>query len=224
MPYSLRLFRHSSRRLGRRRFLRAEEGSAVVEFAFLAPALIMFMLASVVSFDAVRALRQMSTAASTVSDLATRIAEMDDSTRDAIFVTAEALLGHYAEHNPYNITITSVANELGDGEDTLEVVWSESKTSGSEVTNASLSGYDLPEIPDGESIIMVEVDVQYDAAFAFRGYAPTFDFEDISIRRPRFVTEVCYRESESEQTCSHNNDDPLGGGDVSPPDEEDDTA
>ncbi len=188
-----------------RAFPTAVGGMSSVEFAFILPVFIAFMMGSAIIFDGARALRQVSTAAATVSDLATRLETMDDGMRDSIFTTAEALMGSYADNSVYNIIITSVANELGDGVDTLEVVWSEAKIAGTARNDADLGNYSFPEIPDGESLVMVEIDLTYTPVFNAKGMASSILLDEVAMRRPRFVNEVCYEISEVQQTCSSNN-------------------
>ena len=192
--------------LGGRAFWRARDGSGAVEMALLAPVMIFFMMASFVVFDTTRALGQMAVAANTVADLATRVFDMDDARGGAFIDTAEAILSSYAGGSTLDVSVTSVANDLTDGSDTaLEVVWSVSNDAAKKLTNADLDRYALPSVPDGESIILVVVEMDYAPVFRVRGIAPSFRFEEVAVRRPRFVDEVCFLHSDGRQDCSDTN-------------------
>ena len=187
-------------------FLRARDGSGAVEMALLAPVIIFFMMASFVIFDTTRALGQMAVAANTVADLATRVFDMDDRRGVAFIDTAEAILGSYADGSTLNVSVTSVANDLTDSSDTaLEVVWSVASDPAKELTNADLDSYDFPTVPNGESVILVVVEMDYAPVFRVRGIAPRFQFEEVAVRRPRFVDEVCFLHSDGRQDCSDTN-------------------
>jgi len=197
------------------KFLRDARGTAVLEFAFLAPLMLGFMLGCIVTFDAVRAARQASTAATTVSDLATRVLVMHDDRRDAIFAAGEALLGKYAASG-YNLTMTSVANVFNDNTDDPVIVWAVASESGGELNQGDLAGFELPFIPEGESVVLVTLDVNYEPIFQIDPSSPigflgawqnAFNMNDIAVRRPRFVAEVCYEHDEDSETCGLSNDD-----------------
>ncbi|MEO1014192.1 MAG: TadE/TadG family type IV pilus assembly protein [Pseudomonadota bacterium] len=190
------------KKLRLRRLAACEAGVSSIEFAFIAPVLIMFMLGSLTMFDAMRATRQMSTAAQVVSDLVTRLDTISDEQRDAVFLAAEALLGRYGESEETNFVITSVANLLHDNSDDLYVVWSEAKEEGTELTNDDLDAFSFPQIPNGEAVILIQTEMEYQPVAVGFGLPTELKFEDIAIRRPRFVAEVCYRVSEDEETCS----------------------
>ena len=184
------------------RFAADARGSSTVEFAFIAPVFLTFMMVCIVVFDAARAVRQVGLAAQTVSDLATRVDEMDDARRDAMFATAASILGKYAGSSPFNVVISSIVNDLGDGDDEIRVVWSEAKVAGQELEDEDLDDLALPTIPEGESVIVVQFDLDYRLAFVVEGFSPDLKFEEVAIRRPRFVSEVCYRISSDEDLCS----------------------
>lgn len=180
-----------------RRFAKDTSGTPAIEFAFIAPVFLLLFLGGFSAFDAMRGVRQTSLAASTLSDLATRVLSMDDTTRDAMFLSAESILGKYALNANVSITITSVVNELGDGDDDLSVAWSVSKVAGEELDINDFDSVRLPTITDGESIIHVVVSADYDPVIDIipGSYGNPFSglkMNKTSVRRPRFVTEVVY--------------------------------
>lgn len=180
-----------------RRFAKDTSGTPAIEFAFIAPVFLLLFLGGFSAFDAMRGVRQTSLAASTLSDLSTRVLSMNDTTRDAMFLSAESIMGKYAVNANVSITITSVVNVLGDGVDDLSVAWSVSKVAGEELTISDFSSIQLPAITDGESIIYVAVSADYDPVIDFIPLSYGNPFSNLTmnktaVRRPRFVTEVVY--------------------------------
>ena len=180
-----------------KRFLKDTSGTPVIEFALVAPVFLLLFLAGFTAFDATRGVRQISLASSTLSDLATRVLTMNNASRDAMFLSAESILGKYALNANVSVTITSVVNVLGDDSDDLSVAWSVSKVPGEELNINDFSGVNLPTIVDGESVIYVTVAADYDPIIdVFPGMGPgafsSVRVERTAVRRPRFVKEVLY--------------------------------
>ena len=180
-----------------KRFVKDTGGTPVIEFALIAPVFLLIFLAGFTAFDATRGVRQISLASSTLSDLATRVLTMNDASRDAMFLSAEAILGKYALNADVSVTITSVVNVLGDDSDDLSVAWSVSKVPGEALTINDFSGVALPTIVDGESVIYVTVAADYDPIIEFfpgldPGAFASVRVERTAVRRPRFVKEVLY--------------------------------
>lgn len=165
-------------------------GVATVEFAIIGPVLVALLIFSVNGFDAYRGLRRASVAVDTVSDLVSRKQVMNDTGRDALFATTEALLDRYANGATVSVVISSVEQ---DEDDNFVAVWSVANDNGTahgEFLPAELAN-ELPAIPDGESIILTELD------FSFR---PTFqdlwvgavNVDQFSIARPRLLAKIAY--------------------------------
>ena len=188
-----------------RKFCSAQCGSVITEFALLAPIVIGFMFLSVVGFDAARGLRQITTASVVVSDIASRFDFMDADREGEVLATAAALLGRYADRNDYNVTVSSIANEAGDNVDDLEVVWSFAKNPGTELATGALQDLNIPTINEGSSVIFVNIELDYTPPFNVSGGNDMIALKDSSIRRPRFVNEVCYKQPGQATICSNNN-------------------
>ena len=179
-----------------KRFLKDSSGAPLVEFAIIVPVFLMLFLGGFAAFDATRAARQTSLAASTLSDLATRVLTMNDETRDAMFLTADSMLGKYAANASAVITMTSIVNVLGDDSDDLSVSWSVSNAPGGALDIDDFSAVELPTIVDGESVIYVTVAADYDPVFKVFGSGggafSNLSMQRSAVRRPRFVREVIY--------------------------------
>ncbi len=182
------------------RFKRNTRGVAAMQFALIVPGLMLIFLGVVAAFDTARAARQATVAAVTLSDLSTRVLDMDDAQRDAIFVTGNALMSRWtASPATHSFSITSVINPVeaspSDPEVTEAVIWSQTNVPGNELETSDLAAYDLPPIAEGESMILVEVKGVYDPKFATMGLPTNVPIVRTSVRRPRFVTEVTYYDS-----------------------------
>lgn len=191
-----------------KQFTHNKEGNAAIEFAFIVPLFILLFLGCFVAFDAFRAQRVMTTSTIVVSDLTTRFVEVDDQELNNLYIAAESLLGSYVTTSDLEYTITSVVNPLGNDDDPT-VVWSHSTEPSNELTTADLAQLDLPEIDDGETIIVVKAEGTHTPRLAPAFLKPTglgltFNVDEIAVRRPRLVREICFRENLTDVICSSN--------------------
>lgn len=182
------------------RFGRNTRGVAAMQFALIVPGLALVFLGVVAAFDTARAARQAAVAAVTLSDLSTRVLDMDDVQRDAIFATGDALMSRWtASPAAHSFSITSIINPVeaspSDPEVTEAVIWSRASVASNELETSDLAAYNLPPIAEGESLILVEVNGVYAPKFATMGLPTDVVVKRTSVRRPRFVSEVTYFDS-----------------------------
>lgn len=178
--------------------LEDNSGAVALEFALVVPFLFMFYLAAVATFDATRAAHQSSQVTRVLADLSTRVIDMTDEKRDALFNTGNALLTKWDDGSSYTISLTSIINPIeGDDEPEIEkkVAWSEATIAGNEVTDADLDKLDIPSIKEGDSLILVKINGSYSPMFSIMGSSTDFEIIRSSVRRPRFVSEVLYLEN-----------------------------
>ncbi|MEL7547374.1 MAG: hypothetical protein AAGJ84_12040 [Pseudomonadota bacterium] len=182
-------------------FLRDVRGVAAMQFALIITPLAIVYLGTVSAFDAYRSAQQATQTAVTLTDLVTRVIEMDDNRRDAMFITGNALMSRWGEDSNFSMSMTSVVIDPtsvgGDDDDdesepTLMVAWSEATSSAEIVETADLDNYNLPTISLGESMVLVEIKGKYQAAFNGLGLPAYYTVERTAVRRPRFVNEVPY--------------------------------
>lgn len=171
-------------RASARRFLSHTSGIAAIEFAVAGPVLILALIGSVSAFDLYRADRAVSHASNTVVDLVARQSFMDDQRRDTVYATTEAILGRYGDANSFTVVMASVVNESGD----LSIDWTEANTPGIELEDSDIPNLGLPEIPNGESLIFIEIRNEYPAVFSQMSTTLNRDVR----RRPRFVSKIAY--------------------------------
>lgn len=174
------------------RIWRREDGVSVIEFALIFPVLLAGFIGTVGVFDAMRASRLMTQAATTVVDLVTRQTEMDDETFDQLIMTAEAIVGTYAINSDFEVVMTSVINPLDpEDADDLEVSWSESTNDDLALETEDLAALNLPSLAEGDTLVMVSVSAGYTPTYA-TGYIQPIDMRYTAIRRPRFVQQLTY--------------------------------
>jgi len=175
------------------RFGDDQRGVAAIEFALFALILFSLVFGSFAIFDAMRAKRTLVATSAIVVDLSTRVSQMNDAIRDDIFAASLTVMGRYASSN-HSFVISSIGNPRGGG-DILEVVWSETNGSGRRLSDTDISGLDLPAIPDGTAVIVVQGKMSF-KPFVGSDFLPsTINLDEVAIRSPRFVSEICYTRS-----------------------------
>lgn len=168
-------------------FLRDRGGVAAIEFALVFPLLIVFLTGSLSLYDGLRGSRVYGQAATTVSDLVTRQTAMSDALLTDMFATAEALTGQYSRVSDYRISITSVVNEFDSrGNPDLSIGWSRGNVSGAALTLDDLGEFDLPDLFEGESVILVVMSGTY-TPFIWADAVGQISYQRHSLRRPRFI-------------------------------------
>ena len=192
-----------------RLFYREEDGVAAIEFAFVVPFLLMLTFGAFTLFETARAGNKVYIATQTIADLSTRINEMEFDRVAVMRRAGIAILGHYGEGDNVHFSITSINNRLGDNRDRLRVVWSIGSSRKIRIRNTDIKNLDLPEIPDGESVIvvksLVEVAKPLNMSNKILGplAQPSQTFSEVVVRRPRFVSEVCYVRRDGRKLCGN---------------------
>ncbi len=176
--------------------LKDDSGAVAIEFALIMPVLIAFYFAGVSMYDAIRASHQAANVSVTLADLTTRVIDMNDDKRDALFNSGRALMSQWPSEADYTISVTSIINpnESNDADPDVieEVVWSEATDESAKLTTEDLSRFDLPTIAEGDSLVIIEVKGNYRPQHSILGAQGNFDISRSSVRRPRFVSEVHY--------------------------------
>ena len=177
-------------------FASDKRGIAAVEFAFVAPVLILLFLGTLEISLAVAVDRKVSRVSSSVADLITQF-EGDISPADiqAIMDISERIM--YPYDDPLGIVVSGV--EISGG--SAEVQWSQA--SGSVNKLAQNSTVEIPQSikTDGEFLLVATVTTSHAPAFKFVNFANgklTFDGE------PMDISETMYLRSRSggSQTCT----------------------
>jgi len=177
---------------------RNRSGAVAVEFAFVAGFLFMTLLGGVSIYDAYRASRKMDYAASALADLATRMTSMEQAAVTDLFAAGAIMLEQTGQSANLEILIAGVSNPVGNGilgngtggANDLSLDWSFSTDPSLGLTQSGLAALSLPDIFDGEGVVVVRVEGDYEALFPASNLSPTFRFSRQAVRRPRFTERV----------------------------------
>jgi len=134
------------------RFRKAQDGIAAVEFALIAPIMIVLFFASVEVSNIMIVDRKVTTVTSAIADLVAQDVEVSDDEMTDIYSIAQALLQPFPSDD-FSVTVTSVIDNNG----TAEVDWSDS-------FNGGAGDFTVGDLPDGiltSGASVVVVDVRY---------------------------------------------------------------
>lgn len=162
-----------------RSFHRREDGVSAVEFALIAPIMLIFYLGVVEVSLALSVDRKVTSAASALADLVAQDDVITDDEMDQIMAAGPSIVAPNPA-GPLQIRISSITMDLVGNS---EVDWSDAQgmtplAEGADFTppNGILS--------PGRSVVMVEVVYLYDSAFAEIGVG-RFNIEETFYLRPR---------------------------------------
>ena len=181
-----------------RRFAVDRNGAAAVEFAFIAPLLLIMFLGVIEASDLLTANRRVSNTASALADLTTQSTVVYDDDVPILFDAARAVLSPYAGDR-LSMVVTSVRWE--EGENAPEVAWSEADGPGASPYSEGGS-YDLPDglIVEGSSVVAVEVDYAHESAFSKYVLGP-MNLDSQFYLRPRRSLWISRCEDENDNNC-----------------------
>jgi len=158
-PSSLiqRAYRHGLRKAGN------EDGVSTIEFALIAPFLLLLYFGGVELSLLMLADRQVTTTSATMGDLTSRLLTFSDTDRDNVFAASSALLST-VDRNAAQLRVSSLANNGGN----VTVVWSEANDNATPLSVGS-TVTDLPPgiVPNGSTIIMTETEFNYTSELGF---------------------------------------------------------
>ncbi len=161
-----------------RRFRGSESGVSAVEFALIAPVMVLLYLGMVEISMALSADRKVTNSASAIADLVAQDDVITDAEMVNILDSSAAIIAPFDVAN-YSVRISSVSMSLtGD----VEVDWSDARGM---VARAPGSQPGLPDgvLSAGRSVIWVEVFYDYEAPF--REITGDFTIEEEFFLRPR---------------------------------------
>jgi Flp pilus assembly protein TadG len=162
-----------------RRYRRDQRGVSAVEFALIAPLMIVLYLGAVEVSLALSIDRKITSVASALADLVAQDDVVTDNEIDSIMLAGQAIVAPF-DTGPLQLRITSVYMDMA-GE--YEVQWSDGMGMAPHAEGSS------PTMPSGvlqqnRSIIMVEVEYRYDTLFSELG-VNHFDISEVFFLRPR---------------------------------------
>lgn len=139
-----------------RRLWDANRGAVAVEFAFIAPILILILFAVIVFSDAFQSRAKTSQMAATVADLAAQRAELTDADIQDIFQAGATVMYPYSPMKA-RVVVSSVI-ENAEGRRIVE--WSDASSGNSVPAGTEVA---IPEkiLQPGASVLMAEVSYEY---------------------------------------------------------------
>ena len=178
------------------RFRKDDDGSIIAEAVIMFPTLFAAVLATFVFFDAFRNQAIIVKANYTLADTLSR---------QSTYVTNTQMINTWNLHR-FLTSSTSLtrlrisAIEYDADQDKHTVVWSRAKGGGSNFDDSGINAIDLtisqiPVIPDGEFLIVVQTQVDYEPNFSIGLGAFTFD--NISYTRHRWAPQFCYSHNDT---------------------------
>lgn len=177
-------------------FLRDEDASLTVEAVLILPILVWWYAASLVFFDAYDARNVNLKAAYTVSDMLSR--EMDEVNAgyiEGLSDVFEYLTAGHGTNGAIRVTLVRCHSDCDKDTRVLKKDWSYGTNGKTALVDANMDNYqdDVPIMPQGDRVIMVETWMDYSAAFDVG--LTTESFENIVITRPRFVPQLVWESS-----------------------------
>jgi Flp pilus assembly protein TadG len=181
-------------------FLKAKEGLAAIEFAFIAPVLVVFLLGSVEISNALECRQKVTNLASSAADLVAQTASVSANDMTNIFNAVTDIM--YPFTGTTSIVVSSV---MSDGNGGGTVAWSQAQngtalTVGSAVAlnqpimstcNTSASNSCTPCAKNACSVIMAQISYSYVSPIG-KFFVGTVPITDSFFARPRKSTSVSY--------------------------------
>ena len=172
-----------------RRFLaRDEEGTVTIEFLLTFPLLVLWLLGSYVFFDVYKSESKASKAAYAVADILSRQEGVNHAELNDYFTLLDRLLPRASDDKWMRVTSIS----WDPAEEAYFVNWSWARSPGDTIpTLDDLSGIAdfLPAIAEGDSVIMLEVEVPYTPIISSVGMND-LKWTPRVVVRPRFIAKV----------------------------------
>ncbi|MCZ8193250.1 TadE/TadG family type IV pilus assembly protein [Brevundimonas sp.] len=167
-----------------RRLFRDSRGVSAVEFALIAPIMILMYLGAAEMSQAYMAQKRATHVASVIADLTTQTTALNQDMVDDIFAAGEHILQPFPVA-PLSQRLTSIGR---DGEGDTSVLWT--RTSGSGEFGPTSSITIPPDVlENNETIIVAEVIYVYNSPIG--NLLPTgLQFESIFFLRPRLANSI----------------------------------
>ena len=166
------------------RSLANTDAVAAIEFAFIAPLLILLTFAVIQFADVFTCLSKVNAVAATASDMVSQQKELTNSGRDQVFAAARTVLYPYDSTGAV-IVLTSIVD---DGRGNARVEWSEANSGSAPAADSSVSPPDGILQPGG-SVIMAQVTYSYIPP-ALTDFLGPMTFTETSYAVPRLTAQV----------------------------------
>lgn len=165
------------------RFTGNERGASIVEFALLVPVLLVLLLGTVTLFDLFRTLQSVEKATFTVGDMMSRELAMNQGKLDVMLSLTQHMVPAASDGG---LRVSSIAKEGG----VLVVKWT--RQAGSNIPNTPLPASIIPDVAEGDSVLLTESFVPHRAFVGLFGI-DTIQFGAQAAHRPRMVAKIAFQ-------------------------------
>lgn len=168
------------------RLIRERSGASAVEFALIAPMMILFFLASITVFDLYRTYQNIVQANGIVADVISRQTSVDST----FIANLYSVFTHLQQNSaaPIALRISSVKKTAG----VYKLDWSKESGTAGLLKPQVLNTTTLPQLTDGDSVIYIEGSASYTAMTSILGFG-TMTFSETAFSRPRFIGAIVYQ-------------------------------
>ena len=143
-----------------KRFRSNKAGSAAVEFAFIAPLMILMYCGIAELTQAMMADRRVSHVASSIGDLVAQQSQINQAAMDDVFTIGRAIVAPFATTS-LSMRVTSIK---ADANGNPQVVWSKTSGAGYTVLAGAVAGLPNGLVSANESVVMAESKYTYTSA------------------------------------------------------------
>jgi Flp pilus assembly protein TadG len=144
-------------------FVGAKKGSAALEFAIIAPMMIMLLFGSVDLLDVLNANKRVQNVAASLADVVARDTEISNAERDGLWNAVDVLM-FPTSGDDVNLRITSIMIE---STSTARVVWSEGHGMQALQPGNTVSGLPPAMMRPNTSVILAETSYAYESPLGF---------------------------------------------------------
>lgn len=167
------------------RLRRDDRGASIIEFALLAPILLVVVLGTVTLFDMFRNAQNVEKATFTVGDILSRQTTVSQTQLTGLLSLVRHIVGTADDGS---LRVSSISKAGG----TLKLDWSKIVGNTVIVTGQAIPYGLVPDMADGDSVLLTESFVPHSA------FAEGFGLDDIvfktrSVHRPRFVSAIKFQ-------------------------------
>ncbi|HYD71918.1 MAG TPA: TadE/TadG family type IV pilus assembly protein [Candidatus Binatia bacterium] len=148
---------------GLSRFAKAKKGNAALEFAIIAPMMIMLLFGSVDLLDVLNANKRVQNVTSSLADVVARDTEVSDEEVAGLWAAIDVLM-YPSSGDAVNIRVSSIRIESAS---IARVVWSEGHDMEARQAGTTVSGLPAAMMNPGTSMILAESTFAYDSPLGF---------------------------------------------------------
>ena len=175
---------NAPRKLGLKSLIRNEDGISAVEFAIIAPLMVLIFFGCIELSLLMRADRRVTSTASSLGDLTSRLASATDEDMRQLYNAATVMMQPY----PASETRMRITSIVDNGNGQKRVAWSDGHNMTARTVNS------LVQVPDGivpqpGSVILTEVEYDYSSSVGLV-ISETMTVSDTFYLRPRRVSKI----------------------------------